>query len=167
MEDLGRGCPAEDLAGTVVDLVHELVEFGLGEIVEAGALGEVAAQSPVEVLVAAALPGGVRVSKIGWDSEVVGKFVVECELGSVIGSDGTDSVPGQTDELADLGVDGGPGSDLGNLDGLVVAARAFNARVDASGAVGAEDAVGFPMPELLPLLNHGGPVMDRGVVPRV
>ena len=61
MEDLGRGRPAEDFARPVVDLGDELVEFYLGEVLEAGAFWKVFANPAVEVLVRAALPGGVRV----------------------------------------------------------------------------------------------------------
>lgn len=59
-----RGGPAEDFAGAVVDLVDELVEFLLGEGVEAGAFGQVASYPAVEVLVGAALVGGVWIGEM-------------------------------------------------------------------------------------------------------
>ena len=61
MEDLGRGRPAEDFARSVVDLGDELVELCLGEVLEADAFRKVSSNPAVEVLVRAALPGGVRV----------------------------------------------------------------------------------------------------------
>lgn len=84
MEHLCRGCPAEDFARAVVNLGDELVEFCLGEVLEAAAFREVFSNPAVEVFVRAALPGGVRVSEIGWDSEGVGELVVERELRSVV-----------------------------------------------------------------------------------
>ena len=86
MEDLGRGRPAEDFARPVVDLGDELVEFYLGEVLEAGAFRKVFANPAVEVLVRAALPGGVRVGEVGRDSEGVGELVVVGELAAVVGS---------------------------------------------------------------------------------
>jgi hypothetical protein len=46
------------LAGSVVEFVGDVVEFGLGDFGEVGvAFGEVLAEQAVGVLVAAALPG--------------------------------------------------------------------------------------------------------------
>ncbi len=92
--DLGRGCPVKDFARPVVDLGDELVEFYLGEVLEAGAFWKVFANPAVEVLVRAALLGGVRVGEIGRDSEGVGELVVERELGSVVDRHGRDHVGG-------------------------------------------------------------------------
>src|ERR1700733_16057462 len=63
IEFLAGGVPAEALAGPVVELVFDVLELGGGVRAEVGALGEVFAQQPVDVLVAAALPGCVRVGE--------------------------------------------------------------------------------------------------------
>lgn len=47
MEDLGWGYPAEDLAGTFVNLVHVLVELVLGQVLEVGAFGEVGGRESI------------------------------------------------------------------------------------------------------------------------
>jgi len=54
LEDLGRGSPAQDFARPVVDVGDELIEFCLGEVLEAGALRKVFVNPAIEVLVRAA-----------------------------------------------------------------------------------------------------------------
>ena len=80
MEDFGWGVPAEDLAGTVVDLGDDVGQFSVGDGVEPGAFGQVLADPPVEVLVGAALPRRVRHREVGRDSGGVGELVMPREL---------------------------------------------------------------------------------------
>ena len=54
----------EGLSGAAVELGGDLVQFGLGVDGEVGAFGQVLAQQPVGVLVAAALPRAVRIAEI-------------------------------------------------------------------------------------------------------
>ena len=53
----------EAFAGSVVELCRDAVEVEVGVEAEVGALGEVLAQEAVGVLVAGALPRGVRVTE--------------------------------------------------------------------------------------------------------
>ena len=129
MEDLGRGRPAEDFARPVVDLGDELVEFYLGEVLEAGAFWKVFANPAVEVLVRAALPGGVRVGEVGRDSEGVGELVVERELAAVVGCHGRDRVCGQRLVEPDLCVHGGPRGWSGQLGCVQEAGASLHGRV--------------------------------------
>ena len=64
IEFLPGGVPAEAFAGPVVEFVFDFLQLGGGVRAEVGALGEVFAQQPVDVLVAAALPGRVRVGEV-------------------------------------------------------------------------------------------------------
>lgn len=53
----GGGQAAQDLEGLIVDLGGDLVQVGLGQVGDAGPLGQVASQDPVAVFVGASLPG--------------------------------------------------------------------------------------------------------------
>ena len=61
---LGRGLPAQRLAGPAVQLVRDRGQVRRAVPGQGGALGEVLAQQPVGVLVAAPLPGRVRVAEV-------------------------------------------------------------------------------------------------------
>ena len=126
---LGRPRPGLPSRGPVVDLGDELVELCLGEVLEAGAFRKVFANPAVEVLVRAALPGGVRVGEVCRDSEGVGELVVERELGSVVGSHGRDRVCGQRLVEPDLCVQGGPRGWSGQLGCVQESGAAFHGRV--------------------------------------
>ena len=56
MEDVGRGAPAECLAGPVVEALGDVLECGGGVDAQVGPFGEILAQQPVGVFVAASLP---------------------------------------------------------------------------------------------------------------
>lgn len=75
-----------------------------------------------------------RRNEIGGDWQSVGQLVVQGELGPVVGGDRADRLCGQGGEQAQLGIEGGPGGDLGDLDCLVVAAGPLNGGVDTPGA---------------------------------
>ena len=80
MKYFRRGQPAQHFPGPVVDLFHILITFFLGDIMKAGALGQVASDATVEVFVRSPLEGRIRVSKKGGNPEEVSKFVVKREL---------------------------------------------------------------------------------------
>ncbi len=63
-ESISRGVEVEGLTGERVESVGNLVELGLGDVAEAGALREVLPEQPVGVLVRAALPGAGRVGEV-------------------------------------------------------------------------------------------------------
>src|SRR6185437_10528865 len=79
-ELLAGGVVAEPLAGAVVELVGDVLELGGGPDAEVGALGEVLAEQAVDVLVAAALPGGVRVGEVDADAGGLGDALVAGEF---------------------------------------------------------------------------------------
>ena len=64
VEDLASSLPSEDLTWSVVEFVDGCLHLVGGELREVGLLREVLAQQPVRVLVAAALPGAVRVAEV-------------------------------------------------------------------------------------------------------
>ena len=90
------------------------------------------------------------------------ELVVQRELGTVVSGDRADRVRWQRAEEGELGVHCGFGRDGGDLHCLVVAAGAFHGGVDAAGAVGSDHTVGFPVPELFPILDLRRSVVDRG-----
>ena len=76
--------PAEDLQGRVVDPPGDLVELVLGHVVQARALGQVAADHAAAVLVAAPLVRAVRVRVIGRHARQLVDQQVERGLAAVV-----------------------------------------------------------------------------------
>jgi len=69
------GCfPSEGLAGSLVHQAGDVVEFGLADSAQVGALGEELAQQTVGVFVAAALPRGMWIAKPDVDRQQAGQF---------------------------------------------------------------------------------------------
>src|SRR6516225_2406539 len=69
-QGLGRGLPAQRLAGPAVQLLRHRGQLARAVPGQGRALGEVLAQQPVGVLVAAPLPGRVRVAEVDLDVRV-------------------------------------------------------------------------------------------------
>src|SRR5215469_4534465 len=80
-EFFGGGSVAEAFAGPVVEFGGDGLEPGGGAGAQVGALGQVLAEQAVDVFVATALPGGVRVGEVdgdaggGGDALVLGGFL--------------------------------------------------------------------------------------------
>jgi len=159
---LRRGRSGEDFAWPVVGLGDVFVEFCQGELSEAGAFGEVSADAGVEVLIRAPLVGGVPVSEVGRNVEGVCESVLVGELAAVIGGHRRGCMRGHYGEHGLLRLKGGLRSDGGDLHPDQVQGGAFHADMQTTGAVGPEDIVSFPMPELAPVLDLGGMMVDRG-----
>ena len=70
VEGFGRGLPAEDLPGSVVERVLDREEFFKTPTGEVGSLREVLAEQPVGVLVRGALPWRVRLGEEHLDAGV-------------------------------------------------------------------------------------------------
>lgn len=70
--------------GGVVGLLDDRVELGLGQVVERGFLGQVAADPAVPVLVASALPAGVGVGEVGGHAQGLVDQRVAGGLGPVV-----------------------------------------------------------------------------------
>jgi hypothetical protein len=64
----------------VVDLVGDPLEFLGTDAAQVHALGEVVAQQPVHVLVAAALPRGMRVTEEHLGADLLGDLLMQGEL---------------------------------------------------------------------------------------
>src|SRR3954465_858931 len=64
MQALGWGFPAQRFAWSTVELLGDVLEVGGTVHREVAAFGEVLAEQPVGVLVAAALPGAGRVAEV-------------------------------------------------------------------------------------------------------
>ena len=65
IEDLDRLAPVQRFAGPAVQLCGDSIKFFLRVQGQIGSLGEVLAEKPVGVLVAATLPRGVGVTEVG------------------------------------------------------------------------------------------------------
>jgi hypothetical protein len=61
-------CGSRSACGAVVEVVGDGLELGGGMDGQVGALGEVLAEQAVDVLVAAALPGGMGVGEVDADA---------------------------------------------------------------------------------------------------
>ena len=156
------GClVAEDAHGGVVDLLDDGVELVLGQVVEAGALGQVAADPPVAVLVASPLPGAVGVGEVGGHAQGLVDQPVAGRLAPV--------VPGAVDAQfgrdppvdAVLGPGRGHGALVGDEAGEQLAAGAFDMRVDAPAGRGhADHGVGLPMTGLQSGIHRLGTLSD-------
>jgi len=67
-------------AGSIVQTVGNVVEFGLRVNGQIGALGQVLAQQPIGVLAGAALPGAVGVAEVHLDARALGELPVSYHL---------------------------------------------------------------------------------------
>src|SRR6266545_4977261 len=84
LEGLARCTPAEGLAWTAVECERDGGELVGAVSAEVGAPGEVLAQQAVGVLVAAALPGAVRVAEVDLDAGVDPQLCVLGHLRALI-----------------------------------------------------------------------------------
>ena len=89
---LGWFHPAEGLSRTVVELVGDGVEVGLGVDGEVGAFGHPLAEEAVGVLVGAALPGRVGVAEVDVDAGVDAERGVLGHLPALVPGDRSDQV---------------------------------------------------------------------------
>ena len=87
-EHLVGGAPAETVPGSIVDLCHDLLQFGLGDRVEATGLREVLSDQAIGVLVAAALLGGVGLGEVEADAQAPGDPLVVGELSAIVRGQG-------------------------------------------------------------------------------
>lgn len=144
------GCfPVQDLHGGVVDLVDDGLQVRVRQVVEAGSLGQVAADAPVAVLVVAPLVGRVRVRIVGEHAERLVHEQVAGGFRAVV--PGPVDARGRGDVLVDVvfGARGGQRALVGDEPGEQTAALAFDLRVAAPPRRGGADGrVGLIMAEL-------------------
>lgn len=86
-EGLGRRAVAEFPHGTVVGLVDDLLHVPRHVGADGGAFGQVSPDHAVPVLVAAALPGAVRIGEVGGHPQPVAKLGMPGELRAVVVGD--------------------------------------------------------------------------------
>src|SRR3954452_25447506 len=89
LEDLTRGAVAEAAARGVVEPVGEPAEVGACERLGRVVARQEAPDTPVQVLDAALLPGGVRVAEVARHVELAGELGIGGELGPAVEGDGT------------------------------------------------------------------------------
>lgn len=75
-EYLDRTKPAKSLAWSDVQQIRKLVQLLLGVLGQVSSLGQKLADTAVGVLVGAALPGAVRISKVNSDARLLSEFGV-------------------------------------------------------------------------------------------
>jgi hypothetical protein len=80
VEDPPSARPPEDPTGSVVDFGADLVQLRLVKVYEARSFWQIFANTPIEVLVGAALPSSVRISEICQNADRVGEPVMPGEF---------------------------------------------------------------------------------------
>lgn len=83
-----RGFEAEAFSGLVIQSLHGEYDVLLGDFPEGHFLWEELADQAIHVLVGAALPGSIGVSKVAVGPEFAGNALVLCELPAVVGRQG-------------------------------------------------------------------------------
>lgn len=152
---------AEELHRGVVDLPDDRVEVLLGQVLEPGSFGQIAADPAVPVLVAATLPGTVRVGEVREHAQRLVHQHVQARLRAVVPR--AVDARGRRDVLEDLVFGPGRGGRAPVVDepGEQPAAPALHLRVHAAPRRrGADHRVRLGMAEPLPGSDRLGPVRD-------
>ena len=147
--------------GGVVDLTDDRVEVLLGQVLEPGSFGQIAADPAVPVLVAATLPGTVRVGEVREHAQRLVHQHVQARLRAVVPR--AVDARGRRDVLEDLVFGPGRGGRALVVDepGEQPAAPALHLRVHAAPRRrGADHRVRLEMAEPLPESDRLGPVRD-------
>lgn len=142
-EGLGRRAVAEFPHGTVVGLVDDLLHVPRHVGADGGPFGQVSPDHAVPVLVAAALPGAVRIGELGGHPQPVAKLGMPGELRAVVVGDAGPGVRRQRGEQRRLGVEARPGRLVGNDAGHGEPGPALDLGVQM--AARPDDAVGLPI----------------------
>lgn len=158
-ECLGRRAVAEFPHGTVVGLVDDLLHVPRHVGADGGPFGQVSPDHAVPVLVAAALPGAVRIGEVGGHPQPVAKLGMPGELRAVVVGDAGPGVRRQRGEQRRLGVEARPGRLVGNDAGHGEPGPALDLGVQM--AARPDDAVGLPMTEAAAIPGIEGPFVDR------
>ena len=147
------------LARSCVERFGDLVALGLCQVLEASSLGQILADEPVEVLVAAAFPGVVRGREVAAQLGASLQQLVVVELSTVVESDGLEGAGLPFDD----GLHRGGGLRLVARIELAndrVAGFAFHHRQQAVRGAMAHDGVGFPVADSTPCLDDRGSLGD-------
>src|SRR4051794_15293413 len=162
LEDLARGAVAEATARGVVEPVGEAAEPGPRERLGLAVAGQEAADAAVRVLDAPFLPGGVRVAKVAGHVELAGQLGVGGELGPAVEGDRAAGVLGQTPEgVGDAGDHRRRALVLvRQQEGEAALPLHQRGHVGLAGLLAEDQQVGLPVPERLPVIDLGRPVLD-------
>src|SRR3954447_8674637 len=156
---------AEALARRTVHTAFDLFQVRGRDAREVQLAGQIAAQPPIGVFDAAFLPGAVRVAEVGGDPVSPRQMLVAEELGATVEGDGPTCRRRQADEGIADGPDDVARAPVTVRDEANQAASALHQGGHIGLAVDAleDQQVGLPMPDLLPLVNPGGPLRDRAL----
>jgi hypothetical protein len=138
--------PVEGLAGAAVKFGGDGVEVGLAVDGEVGACGEVLAEKSIGVVVAAALPGCVRVAEEDRDGGFEGEVGVVGHVSTLVMRHGPPQDPGKSlyafsqQECNAFGV-----AVVGDFLQQDETSAAFDQGQDVCGSAGTENAVGLPV----------------------
>lgn len=87
-------CPeAQGLSRTVIEMVHDLLDFRIGDGRQVPAFREELPDKAVGVLVQPALLGGVRMGEIDPGIKIAGHALMVGELATIVIGDGMHSIP--------------------------------------------------------------------------
>ena len=158
--DLQRGVESMPLPGPGVETQGDLVELVLAVDRQVRALGQILTQQAVGVLVAAALPGAVRVGEVDRHTGAQGQRVVVTHLlalivGQRLAQGGRDALQG----LAEAGQRVGSAG-AAHLGQHHEAAAALDQRADRRTIAGALDQIALPVARDQPVFDLGRAHVD-------
>lgn len=140
------GCfPAQRLSWPAVEQAGDIVERGLAQRRQIGALGQELAQQSVGVLVAAALPGGMRIGEPDVELEPLGEFTMTGHLGTAVIGQALAQEGGQFAQLTAEALKGILGRAAFHLAEHDKARVALDQGAHGRAVEGAFDEVAFPV----------------------
>jgi hypothetical protein len=140
------GCfPSKGLAGSLVYQAGDVVEFGLTDGAQVGALGEELAQQTVGVLVAAARPAGMRITKSDVCFQPSSQLRVASHLAATVVSHGPAQHSRQAFHLAGEAFQRRFGSAAAHFAENEKACLALDHRAHGRAVEGPLDQIAFPM----------------------
>ena len=86
IERFGRGAPSESFAGATVESYGDSYEVGGAMSAQVCAFGKVLTQQTVGVLIAATLPGALRVAEVNLETGIDPQLHVLGHLGTLVPS---------------------------------------------------------------------------------
>src|ERR1700691_5816253 len=162
-ENLAWGFVSENLSGTRIELILDLLDFGIGYYREVGAFWEVLSDEAVGVFVETTFPGVIGLGEIAVCLQRSGDFDMRGELLAVVVGDGFDAVS-QRAQHAGAGLDDRGGGLVGQRHELGVFGLALDMRQDGAAVLGTDDGVTLPVADAAFGRHDGRSLIDVDAV---
>lgn len=155
------GCPkAQRFSRTVIEFVHDILDFGVGDGAQITVFGEVLSNEPVGVLVRTTLPGGIRMREADAGLKVSGHAFMVGEFPAIVIGEGMHPVLVRGEAARDGGSDRLRGFARNGLNDAV-AGLAPHQRHQGTALALADHGVTVPVTQALADLHDGRTRIDR------